>query len=322
MTATPYGFRIVGAVSEPRKLVDATSAFTGYAACDELAEVNREAYLSAFQFGADFEKRDNVWRVDVRGFNGPCWAPWLWYDIDRDGDLEGATRDARRLAAGIAERFGLDGDELLCFFSGSKGYHVGLPTSLWRPAAAVDFHRIARRFAEDLAGRLSLGIDTGVYDEVRAFRAPNSRHAKTGLHKRRLMSNELLGMKIEAIVKLAREPEPFDLPEPPAENPQAVADWRGAAQAVQSQTEANRERRAAKTGATLNRQTLDFIRDGATERDRHRLLFSAAANLAEFGCPADLARALLTEAGLDCGLPHREVERQIRCGLEHNGAAA
>jgi hypothetical protein len=51
----------------------------------------------------------------------------------------------------------------------------------------------------------------------------------------------------------------------------------------------------------LKRLTLDFIRRG--ERAIRR--FSAAANLAEFGCPADLAQALLAEVALGSGLPHR-----------------
>lgn len=50
--------------------------------------------------------------------------------------------------------------------------------------------------------------------------------------------------------------------------------------------------------------------------DRHRLLFSAAANLAEFGCPPALAHELLTESALDSGLPPKEVRRQIDCGLD------
>ena len=41
------------------------------------------------------------------------------------------------------------------------------------------------------------------------------------------------------------------------------------------------------------------------------------ANLAELGTLDDLIRAILTEPGLDTGLPPREVERQIRCGIEH-----
>jgi len=72
-----------------------------------------------------------------------------------------------------------------------------------------------------------------------------------------------------------------------------------------------------KAGAKLNRATLEFIRDGATSGDRHRLLFSAAANLAEFGCSLELAEALLTESALDSGLTPSDVARQIRCGMNH-----
>jgi len=49
------------------------------------------------------------------------------------------------------------------------------------------------------------------------------------------------------------------------------------------------------------------------------LLFSAAANLAELGCPPALAHELLTEAGRDAGLSPSEVRRQIDCGLRHRG---
>jgi hypothetical protein len=70
----------------------------------------------------------------------------------------------------------------------------------------------------------------------------------------------------------------------------------------------------------LNRQTTDFIRDGADAGDRHRLLFSAAANLGEFGCPPALAHALLTEAALDSGLSPSDVRRQIECGLNYKNS--
>ena len=71
--------------------------------------------------------------------------------------------------------------------------------------------------------------------------------------------------------------------------------------------------------ATLNRATLDFIRDGATAGDRHRLLISAAANLAELGCSLALAETLLSDAALDSGLSPSDVRRQIECGVNHNG---
>ncbi len=97
----------------------------------------------------------------------------------------------------------------------------------------------------------------------------------------------------------------------------AAADWQAALQAVERETEGKAQRRAAVADGTprLNRATLDFIRDAADQGDRHRLLFSAAANLAEFGCPPALAHALLTEAALDSGLTPSDVRRQIECGL-------
>ena len=109
---------------------------------------------------------------------------------------------------------------------------------------------------------------------------------------------------------------PFDLPKPSGSNDQAAADWLDAEQAVLRHAAAQAERQAMGNGAAkLNRGTLAFIRDGAELGDRHRLLFSAAANLAEFGCPPELAHALLSEAALNSGLPPKEVRRQIECGL-------
>jgi hypothetical protein len=95
-----------------------------------------------------------------------------------------------------------------------------------------------------------------------------------------------------------------------------AAEWQEALKKVEREAEGQARRREASKGvATLNRQTLEFIRNGAERGDRHRLLFSAAANLAEFDCPPALAHALLTEAGRDSGLPPKEVYRQIDCGL-------
>lgn len=319
----PYGFRIVGSTWERRRLVDAGAALAAYAACDERAAVEREAYLSAFCFGGDFRRLLET-TGSTAGFTGPCWAPWLWFDLDRENNLDGALLDARRLAAFILDRFRtLDDDDLLAFYSGRKGFHIGLPTAAWQPAPSADFNRIARRFAERLAELAGMKIDAGVYDYVRPFRAPNSRHQKTGRHKRRFPLDALLALTLDRILQLAERPDPFEVPTPACHCEQAAADWQAAEAAVKQEAEANAQRRAAGNGSpTLNRQTLDFIRDGADHGDRHRLLFSAAANLAEFACPPALAHALLTEAGLDSGLPPKDVKRQIDCGLAHNGKGA
>jgi hypothetical protein len=311
------GFRVLGSKTGRRRLVDATAAFVAYCACDPRAEVDCEAYLSAFTFGE--ELRQHLQETSsTRGYDGPCWSPWIWFDIDREDDLQGALADARRLAAGILQRYpALDEEDLLLFLSGGKGFHLGLPTS-WGPPLTLTFHRTARRFAEALAAAAGVQIDTGVYDKVRLFRAPNSRHPKTGLHKRHLSFGALMHLDAGRIVELAKAPEPFEPPSA-AVNDQAAADWEAAVQAVEREAEAMSQRRTIADGtARLNRATLEFIRDGADQGDRHRLLFSAAANLGELDCPPVLAHALLTEAALDSGLSPADVRRQIECGLHHN----
>jgi hypothetical protein len=301
--------------------VDWRAAFAGYANCDARAEVHREAYLSAFMFGQEFRTHLTM-RGTTKGYAGPSFAPWLWFDIDRQDDLEAATRDTRRLCAGTVERYGIDGDALLIFFSGSKGYHVGIPSSLWAAEPAGDFHKVSRQFAERIASACGVVIDSSVYDRVRAFRAPNSRHPKTGLLKRRLEFGELLYVTTAAITERAAQPEPFELPDAPPACDAAIADWQCAIDTTRQHASAIRQRRINTTSAGLNRQTLDFIRDGAHVGDRHRLLFSAAANLAEFGCSSVLAHALLTESALDSGLPPSDVRRQIDCGLAHHATNA
>ncbi len=322
MKTHPYGFRIVGAMHEARRLIDWAVAFSAHAACDPIAKLETECYLSAFTYDDQFlERVDAYKRVHVKDYPGPCWATWLWFDIDYADDLARATVEARRLATTLDERYRLADDTLLIFFSGSKGFHIGLPTWLWQPEPSTTFHRIARQMAETLASVAQVTIDTQVYDKVRAFRAPNSRHPRTGLHKRRLTFDELLHLSVERIVELAAEPAPFDIPETGGVSDTAQSDWIKASEAVEQHDTAMQQRReSSSTSTTLNRATLEFITSGARDGERHSRLFSAAANLAELGCPPALAHALLTEPARDSGLPPKEVARVIQCGLDHKGA--
>ncbi len=318
---SPYGFRIVGPCTGDRRRIDWHCAFVAYAACDERARVEREAYLSAFTFADDFL----AYLADTgstKGFSGACWSPWIWFDLDSDanaGGLDAALSDTRTLCVQLCDRFAIGDDALLVFFSGSKGFHVGLPTAGFNPSPSHDFNRIARCFVENVAAAVGLTIDTGVYDKVRAFRAPNSRHGKTGRHKRRLTVDELLHLTATRIVELAAKPEPFDVPTTASCGFDLPAAWNEAAEQVKHKAEEQAEHRAAIANgdkpASLNRLTIAFIREGAPVGDRHRRLFSAAANMAEFGCPPPLAHALLTESALDCGVPPSDVRRQIDSGL-------
>jgi hypothetical protein len=79
---------------------------------------------------------------------------------------------------------------------------------------------------------------------VRLFRAPNSRHPKTGLDKRRLTLDELLHLDAARVRQLAAAPEPFALPAVTAADPQAAADWQAALLTGEREAEASRPRPA------------------------------------------------------------------------------
>jgi hypothetical protein len=324
MITEAYGFRVVGHRAGRRRSVDWRLAFTAYCACDERAQLEREAYLSHFSYGRDFHEyleREG----SEKGYSGPCGADWLFWDIDRADDLDAALSDARRLAAGILDRYReLGDDDLLIFLSGGKGFHVGLTTLLWGPTPSTRFNETAKRFALAHAERAGIVVDPLIYSKTRLFRAPNSRHQKTGLYKRRLAFDELMNMKTEAIAELARQPMPFAVPTTAAPSPTAVADWLDAAGTVDRRVvkrratdRTGRQPTFADSSPKLNALTLAFIRDGAPDGERAVRLFQAAANLAEFHCPAGLAHALLTDAALDSGLTPCETRRQIECGLRH-----
>jgi hypothetical protein len=318
----PYGFRIVGPCTGDRRRVDAGTAFRAYCQCDARANVEAEAYLSAFQFAGDFA--EHLARTgSPAGFTGSTWAPFVWLDVDRDESAGGVARalaDTKRLVDTLDERFGVPRGVLMPFVSGGKGMHLGIPTALWAPAASADFHAVARQFAETVAGAAGIAVDVGVFDRVRAFRAPNSRHPKTGLHKRFIPVEILDTVTVNGVCDMARTPEPFDVPSTDGVDSadMLVAVWERAGRAIAEKTAAVEQRRlelaSGDRAGSVNKLTRAFLNGEVEVGDRHRLLYSASANLAELGCPLSAVRALLTEPALDLGLPPKAVARQIECG--------
>src|SRR5262249_36626556 len=150
MTTMPVGFRVVGHRAGRRRPVNWRAAFVAYADCDPKAELDREAYLSHFVFGPEFAEHMEQESTE-KGYDGPCGADWLFWDIDRPDDLGLALRDARRLAGAILDRYReLDDEDLLIFLSGGKGVHVGIPT-VWHPEPSPHFNAIAKLFCLGLA---------------------------------------------------------------------------------------------------------------------------------------------------------------------------
>lgn len=314
MTPAPLtvGAYVLGSPTSRRDLVRHADLLTAYA--DGLIEDEREAYLSHFAFGADMREHYAANRHSVAGFAGACSCRWLIFDIDR-ADLVAAVADARRLVTAIHERYPeLDKP---VWFSGSKGFHVAVELT-HKPPSAVGFHRVARTFAERLAAHAGVTIDTSIYDLAHIIRLPNTKHPKTGLFKRRVDAEALFALDVDGIRRHAMQPAGDGIPSARTPSPRLEADWREAEAATHERHEARNELRAVgRIDKKAPRYFIEFLRFGTDEGQRHATLFRCAAWLTEQGAPPSLCRALLTEAGCDVGLALSDVERQIRCGIEH-----
>lgn len=335
--ACRLGFRVRGPLTGSRLLCDWQAAFAAYAAADAAAKCGEEGYLSAFCFPDEFADHMRA-TGSPRGFAGRCWSAWAWLDIDREGDPQAALGDAKAAAFALCDRLGFDEGDLLCAFSGGKGFHVGFPLASLQAAPSPDFAATVRRLCETFAAGVGVAIDAGVYDRQRCFRSPNSRHPRTGLHKRLLTVPDLIAAGVGTVRRLAEHPEPFEVPEAGPCPPALRTAWDEASREVAAQRDAATERqRAIEAGEAtprLLRLTRDFIAGGAPagggdpERDRaagegrHRRTFAAAANLGECGAPLPLVLDLLMEPATDCGLPPSDAERQIRDGFARGSGRA
>ncbi len=310
-TFSDFGFRVLDSAYNKRILIEWPQAFSAYANCDLRAEVHRPAYLSAYQFPEEFKKYLQINDGSTRGYTGPTWSRWLWFDVDNKDAPAEALAHTRMLIEFLGDRYRL-ADDMLVFFSGGKGFHVGLPTSLWVPDPSESFASACRQFAEAVARQAGIVIDLSIYDRVRLFRAPNSWHVKGECFKRYLTLDELFDLDVDEIRNLAAEPAPFEIPVDPPLDEQAVADWKIACESVAA---AKVARPSGTVPDQLNHITRDFLIDGAEAGDRHRLLYSASRNLGDFGCSFELALALLEPPARESGLLPSDIRRQIECGI-------
>lgn len=97
------------------------------------------------------------------------------FDFDSE-DLQESLDDVRK----FLDYFDFEYYQL--WFSGSKGFHIYVPFGYFGLEPDDKLCKILRSLAHRLKKDFST-IDTSVYNANRKFRAPNSKHPKTGLYK-------------------------------------------------------------------------------------------------------------------------------------------
>jgi hypothetical protein len=140
----------------------------------------------------------------VSGYAGNYHCRWVWFDVDCEENLDLALDSARKLYSRLTVDYGVCKFDVLPYFSGGKGFHIGLSADFFggfEPCNDLPkrLETIANIVAKDIPY-----VDFKIYNPNRLFRLPNSKHDKTGLYKIPLTGTDLMNYNIEHIKELAK----------------------------------------------------------------------------------------------------------------------
>ena len=169
-----------------------------------------ECYASVFSFPQEFKTYAEK-NKSVREYQGKAFADWIPIDIDNE-DLEIAKLHTIKIIEKLIKVYNLNPQKIKYYFSGAKGFHILLSSSLLALTPSEDLHIKIKTFVENLIQGLDIKVDMKIYDKTRIFRIPNTINVKSGLYKIPLTYKELFDGNIETIKKMAKQPRllPFE----------------------------------------------------------------------------------------------------------------
>ena len=155
---------------------------------------NSDYYVSLFSYNNEHKQRLEK-TGSLAGIKDVMSDVLLW-DFDST-NLEKAQQDTVALANRLVDEMNVDPDNILCYFSGSKGFHVVLP---------LDQELNPDQFKQ-ATSTLAKGLDT--YDSVvndpqRFIRLEYTKHPKSGLYKVPLHITEVDELSVDQIREIAK----------------------------------------------------------------------------------------------------------------------
>lgn len=158
-----------------------------------------EAYHCAY----DLEARDDF--SNYSGLMRPALG-YVWFDFDsKDGGVA-ALADTKA----FVEWLGVTDAQI--YYSGSKGFHVGVPFSYFGLSPSPDLGTLLHDLAANLKKTYAT-LDTTIYNANRKFRALGSKHPKTKLYKIALHALDLRS-SLEEIQRKAKRRGSLEVPVP------------------------------------------------------------------------------------------------------------
>lgn len=246
-----------------------------------------DCFASIFRFKDNFKKHVES-TGSVKGADGfECFSDYLFFDIDDSKELDKALDGTKKLIRHLELNCNLSLDHIRVWFSGSKGFHVGIPSVIFGITPSTDLPRIIKTIAFDLAD--GMGIDTSIYEKNRLFRMENSIHSKTGLYKIPVSINQLFSSSKEEIKKLANSPKEIDVL-PFSEmsiNPEMKRIYEKAKEKVGSKNE------QATHKDNIEKRCIQKLLEGVRESERNQATCRIVDYYRQRGVPKEIVKSII-----------------------------
>jgi KaiC/GvpD/RAD55 family RecA-like ATPase len=163
---------------------------------------NQDYYISIYKYNNEHKKIADQ-EKSVAGIDNVLTNKLVW-DFDSP-DLEKARLDAITLCDNLITKYGVKESNILCHFSGNKGYHVEI--LLDRNIGVEEFKTAVNKIKENLET-----FDPTIFDHARVFRMPNTKNLMSGLYKIPITVSELKENTTEETKEFADSPrENFEI---------------------------------------------------------------------------------------------------------------
>lgn len=171
-----------------------------------VAPAEFERYISLFPYTKDVYRHLKI-KNSVRGYSGKQYCPMVYIDIDSEQDNNTALNTTISLIQHFQNEYSLNPDDLYIYFSGNKGFHIGILEQIFGKISPSENVPIQiKKLVEEISFK-SEYIDTSIYDSTRIFRISNSLNKKSGLYKIQL-NHEELAMGMDMIRDMSDTPRP------------------------------------------------------------------------------------------------------------------
>lgn len=191
-----FYYRLCNSVADKGLLIPTDHNINSY-----LEDTTKDYYISLYQYNKEQKEKFDA-EGSIAGITDVT-TKFLIFDFDSK-EINASRLDAIESIERL-NKLGVDIEEINIYFSGNKGFHIVLDTSLsLTPKQAKDI-------AKNIAGDLKT-FDSVIYNANRIIRLPYTKHQVSGLYKIPLTFEELRTLTIDEIKEIAKdnyEPEPI-----------------------------------------------------------------------------------------------------------------